>query len=127
VKTDEGRILCADLFYSPDLFRREWPKLLKSYVADVISRPKEVKRTSVPSPRAFLEQALACRRTEQDTPGDGQVFDLRGDRAFGSTLIYRQAAVHLELFPALARPVPVPLEEDNSLRYRRERLQQRPR
>ncbi len=93
-----SRIICVDLFGSPDLFRNMWPKLLRSYVIDAMqSRPagtigqKQVQQ--------FIKDAASADVTDQPTVGAGRLQRLAAANASGSALVFRTAVVHLDLFP----------------------------
>jgi len=75
----DGELVWSDVFSSPDLFRKYWPKLLRSYVMEAEGRDREWKR--VPTPKdaqAFLlddrgretvkVEPAAYRRTEISAP-----------------------------------------------------------
>ncbi|MCC6442214.1 MAG: hypothetical protein IT210_02025 [Armatimonadetes bacterium] len=114
------RILTADLFANPSLFRKLWPKLLKSYVLDAMGEPS-MGRLSREEAERFLRLAGRASRTYTESPGSGDLVRLRSQQGSGSALLDRQAVVHLDFFPGIAA-----LEEKNEgqtpiLRFRRDR------
>lgn len=116
-------IVCADLFYRPDLFRELWPKLLRSYVMDAIGKPEKGGTLSASDAERYLARVYRARRIGMDTPGSGQAYELTGGGINGSALIHQTSVVHLEAFPGLDRVVPLVRPEDQGLQYRRERLE----
>jgi len=126
----EGEILAADLFSSPGLFRQLWPDLLAAYVVDALERSEEPhplrlpERTPPPITSTRIQLWLnGLRRAERmpkDTPGEGDLYELRGRHLTGSALVWDRGVVHVGLFPK--EPIYEP--EFNSLKFRRERLQE---
>jgi len=116
-----GEIIAADLFASRSLFQKLWPKLLEAYVVDAIGRPKRDRTPDAVEIKRWLEGVKRAERTPKDTPGDGRLYELRGERIMGSALVYDGGVVHIELFTRHdVRPLPF-----NLLEFRRERLEQR--
>jgi len=50
-----GEVAWSDIFASPSLFQRYWPKLLRSYVVEALVRPKSTEQSSVDDAREFLK------------------------------------------------------------------------
>jgi hypothetical protein len=118
-----GRIVCADVFYRPDLFRHLWPRLLQSYAADAIGHDFADSRLSVRDAEQFLGRLYHAKRTPEHTPGEGRVVRLHAHGITGSALVYRQSVVHLEAFPGIELlPQPEPIRPMN-LDLRRQRLE----
>jgi hypothetical protein len=116
-------IICADLFYHPDLLRRLWPKLLRSYAADAVGQPEGKRHVGVRDAERFLGDLYHARREQVSTPGAGQALRLRGGGATASALIFRRSVVHLEVFPGIELlPEPLRSEPRMDLQFRRERL-----
>ena len=93
-----SRIVCVDAFGSPALFRKMWPKLLRSYVIDAMqSRPAgKIGQKQV---QQFIDDAALADVADQPTVGAGRLQRLSADDASGSALVFRNAVVHLDLFP----------------------------
>ena len=93
-----NRIVCVDAFSSPALFRKMWPKLLRSYVIDAMqSRPEgKIGQKQV---RQFIETAARAAVTDQPTVGAGRLQRLSARNSSGSALVFRSSVVHLDLFP----------------------------
>jgi len=93
-----NRIVCVDLFGSPALFRKMWPKLLRSYVIDAMQSPSHG-RLSKKQVEQFVRGASRARVTGQPTVGAGKLQRLSAANASGSALVFKNAVVHLDLFP----------------------------
>lgn len=114
-----ARVVCVDVFGSPALFRKMWPKLLRSYVIDAVSQ-HPVGRLSESQARQFIRDAARASLTARPTVGAGALYRIRGRAASGSALIHEARVVHLDLFPMGVDRV----DEDGSiprLQFRRER------
>lgn len=115
------RVVGADLFADPELFGKQWDKLLRSYALEYISHPhplplpaprKGDRRRVVPAPdvRGFLNRAISARYTSRGTPGAGTLYQISG-AASGETMVWNGNAVHVALFGTRAvidRPYPRP-------------------
>ncbi|MCJ7823212.1 MAG: hypothetical protein MUQ26_09095 [Armatimonadetes bacterium] len=115
-----GEIIAADLFGSRTVFRTLWPKLLESYVIDVLDRRVRGDAPDAVRIRQWLDGVTRAETSRKQTPGSGTLYELRGGGVIGSALVYREGVVHMELFRGYAvQPV-----RFNRLDFRRERLQQ---
>jgi len=93
-----NQIVCVDAFGSPALFRKMWPKLLRSYVIDAMhSRARG--RLKAKQVQQFIRGAAGAQVTSQPTVGAGTLQRLSAANASGSALVFRSAVVHLDLFP----------------------------
>ncbi len=63
-----GEVAWSDVFASPQLFDRYWPKLLRSYVVEALARPETKERASLDDAREFLRQSKGHERAESE-PG----------------------------------------------------------
>jgi hypothetical protein len=63
-----GEIVWSDVFASSDLFEAYWPKLLRSYVVEALTRPAAVEKASLDDARDFLRLATGHVR-EDSEPG----------------------------------------------------------
>jgi len=93
-----NRIVCVDVFGSPDLFRKMWPKLLRSYVIDAMQSQMHGKMTAKQM-QQFVRDAAGAQVTSQPTVGAGTLQRLAATNASGSALVHRNSVVHLDLFP----------------------------
>jgi hypothetical protein len=93
-----NRIVCVDAFGSPALFRKMWPKLLRSYVVDAMqSRPEG--RIGQKQVQRFIDDAARAAVADQPSVGAGRLQRLSARNASGSALVFRSSVVHLDLFP----------------------------
>jgi hypothetical protein len=93
-----NRIVCVDAFGSTALFRKMWPKLLRSYVIDAMqSRPAG--KLGQKQVQQFIETAALAEVTDQPTVGAGRLQRLSATNASGSALVFRSSVIHLDLFP----------------------------
>jgi hypothetical protein len=63
-----GEVAWSDVFASPALFQRYWPKLLRSYVVEALSRPQTHEHASLDDAQEFL-QHLDGREKSESEPG----------------------------------------------------------
>lgn len=89
----------VDVFHAPDLFAREWPKLLRAYALDAYR----------PSPGAWDEKAARGRvegllrqaaRVEgglRANAGAGRLFEFTLDGRRGAALLFEGRAIHLAI------------------------------
>lgn len=92
-----GKIIAVDVFGDRDLFRRLYPKLLQSYVVDVI---KDSWRgsTSVKDIERILSRATDASWTSGDTDGAGSALEFHSGPLHGSALLYKDMVIHSDLF-----------------------------
>jgi len=62
-----GEVAWSDVFASPALFERYWPKLLRSYVIEALARPRTKEAATSEDARDFL-RALQGRETTESEP-----------------------------------------------------------
>jgi hypothetical protein len=66
----DGRIIWADLFASPALLERYWPKLIRSYAAEAITmRTNNGAKASSDSAQRFLDDLTGRREVVETEPG----------------------------------------------------------
>lgn len=63
-----GEVAWSDTFASDALFRRYWPKLLRSYVVEAVARPRLQEKASLADAQRFLEP-LEGREQIETEPG----------------------------------------------------------
>jgi hypothetical protein len=63
-----GEVAWADVFASPELFERYWPKLVRSYCVEALARPQIRERATIEDARDFLKP-LTGRETAETEPG----------------------------------------------------------
>ena len=99
VAVEGDQVLVCDLFTSHSLFERLWPKLLRSYVLDVMDRPKRGGSLSRKEIKNFIREALDANIESGVTDGVGRAVEFSTNRVLGSALIDHDNVVHFDLFP----------------------------
>jgi len=61
-----GEVAWSDIFASPMLFDRYWPKLLRSYVIEALARPHSSEQPSIDDARYFLKPLAGHESIETD-------------------------------------------------------------
>jgi hypothetical protein len=92
------QIVCVDVFGSPELFQKMWPKLLRSYVIDAMQSQQHGKLTAK-QVQQFIRGAAGAQVTNQPTVGAGTLQRLSAPSASGSALVFKKTIIHLDLFP----------------------------
>ncbi|HXZ27772.1 MAG TPA: DUF6569 family protein [Terriglobales bacterium] len=64
-----GRLIWADVFASPALLEKYWPKLVRSYAAEAVTTRAAGKAVSVEAAQDFLEQLQGTREVSESEPG----------------------------------------------------------
>jgi hypothetical protein len=93
-----SRLVCVDAFGSTALFRKMWPKLLRSYVIDAVSQQPSG-RLRIQDVQQFMKTAAGAEVVAQPTVGAGSLCRLSARNASGSALVFGREIVHLDLFP----------------------------
>jgi hypothetical protein len=73
------RIIWADIFASTALLEKYWPKLIRSYAAEALTRPTTGGRPDVNAAQAFLQHFGARRETVESEPGVYRRTELTGE------------------------------------------------
>ncbi len=110
-------IIVVDLFTNHKLFKKLWKKLIKSYALDAINRCSAGK-LSKSDVREFLNELTDVDICTRNTDGTGDAYTIDGDSSFGTTLIFNEKIVYLDLFP---REECRPIKRAPILDFRRER------
>ncbi len=101
------RVLGIEIFSDPDLFEALWPKICRSYAAEVLHpAPEPFRRHRRPWPgnpatasvERMLHQVLSAGASRENTPGGGSYWRL-SHAVSGSSLEYRGDLVHATIFP----------------------------
>ena len=96
-----GKIVNTDIFSSPKLFRKLWPKLVEAYALDAYQAKKD-ENFEIPSRREaakFLSLIFAADYKELENPGQGVEYAIESEGYAGTVLINETHALHLALFP----------------------------
>ena len=64
-----GQILWADIFASPDLLERYWPKLIRSYAAEAMTAGNRGGKVTESEAQEFLNQKNITHETAETEPG----------------------------------------------------------
>jgi hypothetical protein len=73
------QIIWADLFASTPLLEKYWPKLIRSYAAEALTRPTALGHPDVNAAQAFLQDFGARRETVESEPGVYRHTELAGE------------------------------------------------
>ncbi len=88
----DGKVVAADVFGEPALFRKLWPKLLRSYASDAAEasngKPVPARPVTPASARAFLAEAATGASKAVDRAADTTITRLEGRNA----VLYRSSA-----------------------------------
>ena len=102
----DGKVVSADLFANPSLFRKLWPKVLKAAIADATTAGDSSLSDNTAA-REILGAALKAKLTAQENPSQGQEFSLTSEKVQGSFIRTSSGVTHLALFTgAIKRAVP---------------------
>jgi hypothetical protein len=114
-----GRVVGAEIFCNPAVFRKHRDRLLESYAVDCYAarRMEHGEAVRHPAPdredaERFLRRAFRAEYEWRGTPGLGRLLAARGAGIDGLSLIYRETALHAALFAReelVIRPSPVPM------------------
>jgi hypothetical protein len=91
------RLAGLDLFFDPDLFAREWPKLLRAQALDAyrqMRRPYPHEAELRSRLEALLRGATRAEGTLRTNAGAGILFEYRLDRHRGSALVFDGRIIH---------------------------------
>jgi len=75
----DGQIIWADLFASTSLLEKYWPKLIRSYAAEAITRGGISSYPDVRAAQAFLDDLEGRRETVESEPGVYRRTEVAGD------------------------------------------------
>ena len=91
-------ILCVDLFSSHTMLDKYWRKLLDSYIVEAM-RGSDKGSVSLSEAKKFIDEFRKVDLEDIYTPGTGDLYEIGSYDGQGSTLIYKGALVHTDLFP----------------------------
>jgi len=93
-----GRAVSADIFANARLFKKQWPKILKS---SALSSLHEKRRGELSQKAAadFLKSYADCEYGRKPALDLGYELESGGERAIVKALVYRAAVIHLAGFP----------------------------
>jgi hypothetical protein len=96
-------ILCADIFGDNAMLRKLWPKLLKSYLLEAMSRGKTAASVTQRDVERFIDAAAEAECSSHVAPGEGSLLTLDSRAVTGSALMYSGALIHTDIFSHSSR------------------------
>ncbi|MBX3167439.1 MAG: hypothetical protein KF760_08500 [Candidatus Eremiobacteraeota bacterium] len=109
VQIDE-RIVAVDVFPDRRLLVSLWPKLLRSYALEALSRDHRQNALSRSQVRNFLNDAASARWSYSDTPGRGDLYSMHDGGLDGQALEQPEGLAHLQILSWHSRRKPVRVE-----------------
>lgn len=110
------RIVAADCFSSKEIMKSLWPKMVKSYALEAVTRGNAGAQSDLEAARRFLLQGAGAEPTRQPTAGEGTLYELSSRDVAGAALVLPDGVAHLELFRVTGASQEVPPLQRN---YRR--------
>jgi hypothetical protein len=101
-----GKVLVADLFSDPRIFKKLWKKLSDSYAVEAISQQDSVTESSYTSAQSFLSKVQSAKISYTVNPGLGRKVEITSGEITGSGLVSNNTLVHIDLFPKMAKTDP---------------------
>lgn len=74
-----GQIVWADIFASPSLLERYWPKLVRSYAAEAMTTRTGSGKVDVAAAQAFVDDLTGRREVSESEPGVFRQTEITGD------------------------------------------------
>ena len=74
-----GEIIWADVFASPRLLEKYWPKLVRSYAAESVVQQAKAESVSLKSAQEFLDRVQGRREVVENEPGLYRHTEISGD------------------------------------------------
>ena len=98
-----NNVSCVDLFGNHRVFKKLWPRLLKSYVMDYASDRNniydcKINKFDIKTAKKFINNAIISKASIETNPGSGKLFKITGDDVQGKALMLKNSLVHLVLF-----------------------------
>jgi hypothetical protein len=100
----KGRIVGSDIFGSPEVFRKLWPKLLDSYTLDAIAGREPSRGWLGAQPpeeevRRFLHRVYRASFRERSARDIGRIVEIGGAGIEGEGLVFHREVVHVHMTP----------------------------
>jgi hypothetical protein len=94
-----GQILWADIFASPQLLERYWPKLVRSYAAEAMTTRISYSKLDVSAAQAFVDTLEGKREVSETEPGVFRQTEITGDgyRVFELTSLLPKTGFELHI------------------------------
>jgi hypothetical protein len=74
-----GRIIWADIFASPDLLEKYWPKLVRSYASEAVVNRVKGSEATVREAQSFLSEMVGRKEVIESEPGIYRQSEVNGD------------------------------------------------
>jgi len=93
-------ILCSDLFGKKELFKKLWPKLLKSYLLEACSKGGGASESAKTKDiQEFFTYLNDSKIWSSDAPGEGVLLKIESEDITGSALTFQKELIHSDIFP----------------------------
>jgi hypothetical protein len=94
-----GQIVWADIFASPQLLERYWPKLVRSYAAEAMTTRISYSKVDVSAAQAFVDSLEGRREVSETEPGVFRQTEVTGDgyRVFELTSLLPKTGFDLHI------------------------------
>jgi len=94
-----GELIWADVFASPQLLEKYWPKLVRSYAADAVVTRTLKRKLTVDAAQDFLDQLEGRREVSESEPGLFRQTEISGDgyRVFELTSLLPKTGFDLHI------------------------------
>ena len=94
-----GELIWADVFASPQLLEKYWPKLIRSYAAEAVVTRTSKRKLTVDAAQDFLDQLEGRREVSESEPGLFRQTEISGDgyRVFELTSLLPKTGFDLHI------------------------------
>ena len=94
-----GQIVWADIFASPSLLERYWPKLARSYAAEAMTARVAITKSDVSAAQAFVDEMGGRREISETEPGVFRQTEITGEgyRVFELTSLLPKTGFEVHL------------------------------
>jgi ARG/rhodanese/phosphatase superfamily protein len=94
-----GELIWADVFASPQLLEKYWPKLVRSYAAEAVVTRTSKRKLTVDAAQDFLDQLEGRREVSESEPGLFRQTEISGDgyRVFELTSLLPKTGFDLHI------------------------------
>ena len=106
-----GQISTVDVYNSPVLFKKLYPKLLKTAAAEAAASPGKKTESVIPTADQAVEFITSSgdgKKQEQKLGHDNTYVRIFGQTSLTAQLLYKEAVVHTQVIATDGKPVPLP-------------------
>jgi len=93
-----GKILGADIFDKPAVYQKLFPKVLESYLMEVLAAKKSKETVGDEEAAAFLAEAKGNLGQILASPGIGNIVRINAKGVVGAALVVKGSVVHTSIF-----------------------------